>query len=260
MKTVLVTYATPSFAVYQTINTLTARRAGFDECRAFGPADLDPVFVRANANVLAAPRGAGYWLWKPWLVARELGRLGDGDVLVYADAATHFVRPITPILDLLENADGDVLVFGEGFRESQYTKRDAFVLMDCDASEYVDSPQRFASVFAVRRWADTLRFAEEYLAYALDPRILTDAANVMGLPDYPDFIAHRHDQSVFSLLTKRYGVIVPENALIVEGLDDREGAVIGHTRTHESPARIVQRLLGHGILRPEDLAAFRVGS
>jgi hypothetical protein len=80
----------------------------------------------------------------------------------------------------------------------------------------------------------------------------------MGLPDYPDFIAHRHDQSVFSLLTKRYEIDVPTNDLVVEGLEQRSNAVIAHTRTHVSPGRIVQQLLGRGILRPDDLSSFRV--
>jgi hypothetical protein len=253
VKAVLVTYATKAFESYQAINAITGRRAGFDASYRFGPEDLEPDFVRANEEVLGAPRGAGYWLWKPWLVARELGRLDDGDVLVYADAATHFVGPIEPLVALADRSEAGVLILGEGFRESQYTKRDAFILMNCDSAAYVATPQRFASVFALRRCDTTLGFIAEYLAYARDPRILTDAPNAMGLPDYPNFIAHRHDQ-----LTKRYEIDVPTNDLVVEGLEQRSNAVIAHTRTHVSPGRIVQQLLGRGILRPDDLSSFRV--
>jgi hypothetical protein len=37
-----------------------------------------------------------------------------------------------------------------------------------------------------------------------DVRAISDDANVLGKPDYPGFREHRHDQSIFSLLTKRY--------------------------------------------------------
>lgn len=267
MKAVLITYATKAFEPYQVINAITGHRAGFDTCKRFTPDDLDPDFVRAHEDTFSAQRGAGYWLWKPWLVARELEALEDGDVLFYADAAMHFIRPIEPLLALVDRREAGVLVLGEGFRESQYTKRDTFVLMDCDSAAYAGTPQRFASAFALRRCETARQFVADYLARASDPRILTDAPNVMGLPNHPDFIDHRHDQSVFSLLTKRYGIDVPHNDLIVEGLevsdlpsDARSGAVIVHTRTHVSPGRIVQQLLGRGVLRPEDLSSFLVDS
>jgi hypothetical protein len=36
--------------------------------------------------------------------------------------------------------------------------------------------------------------------------LITEMKGTVG-PDYSDFVAHRHDQSIFSLLTKRYGLV-----------------------------------------------------
>ena len=44
----------------------------------------------------------------------------------------------------------------------------------------------------------------EDLAYAQDSRIITEEDNTQGLDNYPEFIAHRHDQSVWSLMSKKY--------------------------------------------------------
>ncbi len=254
MTTVLVNYATDDFADYQAINSLTGRLFGFDDCRSYGPDDLAPDFARRNAATLAAGRGAGYWLWKPYIVARTLAELADGDLLFYADAAMHFVNPVAPLVDLLDRHALDLLILGESFAEAQYTKRDAFVLMRADTPQFVGTPQRFASCFMLRKtaWADD--FAARYLAFAEDDRILTDRANTCGLPDYSDFIAHRHDQSIFSLLSKQADVPVVAADMIAGGLPDRATQIINHTRAHLAPKDIVKRLLVQGVLSVSDLA------
>ena len=253
MRTVLVNYATRPYAGYQRINTLTGRLSGFDECRSCGPSDIDAEFARQNAEILAAARGAGYWLWKPYVVARTLQRLDDGDLLFYADVATHFVSTIEPVVTEMERRNIDVLVLGEGFVEAQFTKRDALVLMNADAADYVQSPQRFASCFAMRNTPRSRRFAGEFLDYACDARVLTDLPNQCGLSDYPEFVAHRHDQSIFSLLTKKAGIEYVSSGLVVEGLADRRGQIINHTRAHYSPGQIAAHLLAIGVLSPQDM-------
>ena len=51
-------------------------------------------------------------------------------------------------------------------------------------------------------------FFAEWLRHAQDERNLTDAPNQCGLPNYPGFVEHRHDQSILSLLGRREGVAV----------------------------------------------------
>jgi hypothetical protein len=52
----------------------------------------------------------------------------------------------------------------------------------------------------------TEKFLEDYLNYCRDKRIITDEPNSMGLPNYDIFRDNRHDQTVFSLLIKKYGL------------------------------------------------------
>lgn len=257
MTVYLVTYATPAFEPYQALSTLTARKAGFDQVQALGPGDLDPRFVEAHRDTLVSSRGAGYWLWKPYVVARVLDELDDGDLLWYADAALHFVSSIEPVHELMDARGLDVLLFGEGFRESMYTKRDAFVLMDCNAPRYWASPQRFASAFVLRRSSLSRELAARFLAFAEDPRILTDRPSEHG-PDAPDFVAHRHDQSILSLLTKRFDIEVPPNRFLAEWPGSGPGTVLCHTRTHVPPGQVLARLLATGVLRASDLEEIRL--
>lgn len=253
MKKVLISYADSPFAPYQTINLLTGERFGFDECHAYGPRDIDADFAHRHAATLRQRRGAGLWLWKPYILVAALAKLSYGDILFYADAATHFVNPIDPMLAALDRYELDLLILGEGFSEAEYTKRDAFVIMDADTPSIVGSPQRFASCFMLRKSPWTETFLQRYLSYSEEERILTDQDNRCGLPNYPGFITHRHDQSVFSLLSKLDSVPVVVGDMIVEGLPDRSHQIINHTRNHLTPAAIVRHLLIQGILSPADL-------
>ncbi len=253
MKKLLISYADTAFSPYQAINLMTGLRFGFDDCHAYGPQDIDVDFAQRHAATLRQKRGAGYWLWKPYILAAAMAKLSHGDFLFYADAAMHFVNPIDPMVAALEQHKLDLLILGEGFAEAVYTKRDAFVLMDADTPSIVGSPQRFASCFMLRKspWSES--FLQRYLSYCEDERILTDQDNLCGLPNYPGFVAHRHDQSVFSLLSKLDSVPVVVGDLIVEGLSDRGRQIINHTRSHFTPAEIVRYLLIEGILKPADL-------
>jgi hypothetical protein len=253
MRVVLVNYATPGFAPYQAINCLTGLRCGFDRFVRYGPENIDADFSRRNAATLGIARGAGCWLWKPYCVARALAELAPGDLLFYADAAMHFVNPIDPILELQSRHDLDLLILGEGFVEARYTKRDAFVLMEADRTRWAGSAQRFASAFMLRKSAWTDGFVARYLGYAEDARILTDSPNACGLPNYPGFVAHRHDQSIFSLLSKREQVPVVASGLIAEGLPQGGGHIIHHTRSRHSPRKIIKQLLIEGVISVESL-------
>jgi len=64
-----------------------AKKCGvFDSITRYTPGMLDPDFAERYAPVLAQPRGGGYWIWKPQIIRQKLDEVGDGDVVVYADA------------------------------------------------------------------------------------------------------------------------------------------------------------------------------
>ena len=103
------------------------------------------------------------------------------------------------------------MVFELPFLEKQYTKRDAFVLMECDSERYSNSNQILASFSLWKKSDFTLKFVNDWLQYAQNERIITDIKNDCGFPDFDEFIDHRHDQSIFSLLSKKYDLKVYRN-------------------------------------------------
>lgn len=209
-RKILLTYghncceASKEFAVNEAIDT-----AKVDYAEALDLSALSLPFQISHSNVLRRRKGAGYWLWKPYIILKTmLTKMNDGDMLIYQDAGSHFVSDAGPLFKLCMAAKHNILSFHLSYQESQYSKRDAFVLMGMDEPRVYQKgqTQRMANLIVLMKTCKTIQFMMEYLAYTSDARITTDDKNVMGLPNLPNFKANRHDQTVFSLLSKKWGI------------------------------------------------------
>ena len=148
------------------------------------------------------------YLWKPYFLNKAYRELKDGDYLIYTDAGSIFINKIQYLIDCMEREKLDMMVFSlqKEMLERKYTKRDAFVLMGCDNKAFTDTPQSIGGYVVLKKSAFVEKFIAEDLQYAQDERMITEQANTQGLENYPDFVAHRHDQSIWSLMSKKYHI------------------------------------------------------
>jgi len=227
-----INYAAGCYLASQRACSASALQNGFDRAIAYGPPDIEAAFLDANRFTFSQPRGAGYWLWKPYLILRTLVTLDPGDWLMYTDSGMSFVRDPWPFILPHEPMMGErgILAMGRTELNSEYTKRDAFVLMGLDEPRYRDVSQICASMMVCRNTPFARNFIEEWLAYARDPRILTDLPNTQGLPNYPGFRDHRHDQSILSLLCIKHDIAVSRG---VTQWDEPEDPCVIHHRNRE---------------------------
>lgn len=156
-------------------------------------------FYKKNRKILDQPRGAGYWLWKPYIILEALRNLSDDDILVYHDSGAEIIGNIKPLTDLVN--EKKILLFrSHGYTNSGWTKRDCFYFMDCDLPKYYDGPQVWAGFIVLKKTSDNIRLVSNWLEFASNKHILTDDKNISGLENLPDFQDHRHDQAILSLL------------------------------------------------------------
>lgn len=197
-------------------------KGGFDKSVPYGLSDIDSQFIQDNSYIFSQSRGAGYWLWKPYLILKHLREMQNSDWLMYTDSGMYFQKsPWDYILSNESNiGEKGIVTFGLCETNKKYCKRDAFVLMDLDTSDFTDSLQRTASVFVCKKTEFSINFVEEWLKYGCDPRIITDLPNSKGLPNYSDFADHRHDQSIMSLLCKKYDTLVLDDLTQWSGKPD----------------------------------------
>lgn len=205
---IAINYANEGFQKAQKLNLKTALNWGADKTIGYTPKDMDTEFAEKNKDILSAKKGNGYYLWKPYFLNKAYKELRDGDYLIYTDAGSIYVNRIQYLIDCMEQEQVDLMTFSleNDKLERRYTKRDALVLMGCDTSEYTDTPQSIGGYVVLKKSPFVEKFLAEDLAYAQDRRIITEEDNTQGLENYPDFVVHRHDQSVWSLMVKKYGL------------------------------------------------------
>lgn len=201
-------YADKRFRRAQHLNSKTARQWGADRVIEYTAKDIDPAFREKNKEILNNPRGGGYYLWKPYVFYRGYQELGEGDYLVYTDAGSIYVDKIQKLIDCMKQENVNLMLFSlqNEMLERNYTKRDAFILTGCDEEQYANTPQSIGGYMVCKKSPEVEAFFQEVLFYAQDIRIISDRPNTMGKENYPDFVDHRHDQSVISLISKKRGI------------------------------------------------------
>lgn len=239
MEIILINYSHNGFRNSQKQNTKTGLIHGANRVINYGFNDLDPKFIEKNANILLNDKGAGYWLWKPYIILETLKKSNDNDVIFYSDSGVEFINSIHPLVDLCIQKTEGVLVFHmEPIPENKevlQTKKDTFILMECDTPFYQDSWGRLSSFSLWKKNSFSIKIANEWLEYAQNPQIITDLPSQYGEED-SRFIAHRHDQSILSLLTKKYNITsYPDPSQWGNGYRNEVSyeQIINHTRNRQ---------------------------
>ena len=209
----LVNFADKNFRKKQKWNTFSGKFFGkFDKVFEFNKEDIDKRILELNKeNLKYEEKGAGNYFWKPHIILKALKELKDGDFLMYSDSGAVFIKSVVPMVRHMQSKNKNILCYKLPFIEKQWTKRDAFLLMDSDSLLYTDSPQIMATFLLVKKNKESLNFIKRWQDYSSDSRVLSDDVNVMGKDNYPEFIEHRHDQSILSLLCKK------EKNILIEG-------------------------------------------
>jgi hypothetical protein len=171
----------------------------FDEVIVYEPSML------MEYNRSFEDRGAGYWWWKALIQSIELNKLEKNDILLYLDAGfyinKHANKEFYKYVEII-NENAGLLSFETGCLEKHYTKRDVFKLLNCDTTEYANSYQIGSGMVMYRKNKLSIDFVEYYKNISFVEHAINNAPSFNE--DYPGFIEHKNDQSVFGLLIKKH--------------------------------------------------------
>jgi hypothetical protein len=153
-------------------------------------------------------RGYGYWIWKPFIICEYLKKIPENDVLVYADIGCEFSSAGGKIFSdyLLHLRKNDFLVFStyNGQSESVWTKKELIDLFDLSQNRLMEE-QVAATFFLLKNNVRTRKIMHEWLNIAESENFIY-INDVCSKSKNPEFIEHRHDQSIFSMLMKKYNI------------------------------------------------------
>ena len=176
-------------------------------CAQYRPSDLPAEFKNSNQRVLKVKRGAGLWLWKPYIILDTLSKLSAGDAVIYCDSGAIVRKDLNPLVDTCRNQTEGILGFdvADGCLERQWTKRSAFVMTGCDTAQYWDSNQIRTGTIVAVKCKESDAFLKNWMKWISNYALSSDAFIPTEKDEFDDFDGHRHDQSLFSLLYKKHG-------------------------------------------------------
>lgn len=203
---VAINYSDEKFKSSQKYNTKTAYKKGHvDKVIEYSPKDIDKEFFEKYYDILSCPRGGGYWLWKPYLVLKTLKQLNEQDFLFYCDSGAIYVNDLKFLIKDMDISNSDIMLFELPLIEKQWTKKELFNIVGCDYEKYANTNQILATYFLIRKTKKSVKFFEKYLYYSCKKDVLNDKLD--RKIQCKEFIDHRHDQSLLSLLAKKEGII-----------------------------------------------------
>ena len=213
-----ITYGTHNFRVAKSHLVSLAKISGFfDEVHSCDHKSLPRDFKKHYNEILQQERGAGYWIWKHQIISELLDEIHDGDVVVYCDAGSslnYFAKDrFYEYINMLNDSQfGNFRIECEPMhKEYKWTTRQLFKYFNIDpGSNNYESTQLEATQMIFKKSEHTKNLFNEYRnVLDSDKMLITDAYNSANQHD--GFIENRHDQSIFSLLTKTLGGVVVEN-------------------------------------------------
>ena len=169
-------------------------------------------------KIFAAPRGGGYWIWKPFVILEQLRKMDENDVLIYTDAGCtvpvgndgkkqQTKEKLQEYISVVNQSEKGVLAFKNPHIDHVWTTGDIFRYFKTFDDPKVYNTRQFSGgrLHVIRKCNHSMKLYERWWEIThTKPNFYTD--NPSSTQNFPRFVENRHDQSVFSILCKVHGV------------------------------------------------------
>lgn len=200
----LVSYADSADIFFQNRNAMhqSAINKGFDFIFNYRRDLLDPDFVTEYEDVFANKRGAGYWIWKPWIILNTLEQIPENAILVYGDSNTLFKRPIDDLIAVAQKHD-IILLQHPNLSREQEAQLTTLEKLNCNTNECRKGRNVVACFMVLRNTATTRQFIAEWLANCKNREIF-----LRDDRESPELKEHLYDQPILGIMAYHYRDIV----------------------------------------------------
>jgi hypothetical protein len=196
-----ITFATENFQKHSKFRKYCALNlGGFDTFRQFSEKDIDSNFSFKHKDIWNL-RGFGYWLWKPYIILKALKNIPDGDFVFYSDAGSFFTKNALPIYNIMRDLNIHHGAFASPLIEINWTKSELFNFQGGRFSQFKFKNQAVGSFHPIINSKKSRDFYTELLSLCEFHELINDSVG----KQFSEFIDHRHDQSLFSLLYHETG-------------------------------------------------------
>lgn len=150
-------------------------------------------------------RGYGYYIWKSYIIKKTMEKMKDNDILLHLDAGCEIdIREKEDMIKYLELIKTNYIIGTDLCNEKDWTKMDLILKLDMLDDKYLNSHQRQGGANLFLICDKTRNLVNEWYELGCDYHNIDDSPSIV--PNIVTFREHRHDQSIFSLLTKKYNL------------------------------------------------------
>lgn len=201
-RVTLVSYAAGDEIYFRNQNALqeSAINKGIDVVINYRQEYVDPAFIHKHADVFQHKIGAGYWLWKPWMILHTMQQMQDNEILIYSDVNYVFVRPITDLLTVMQNHDILIVEHPSRTRE-QESLQAALDGMGCSSDSCRKGLNTLSGFMLLKNNATTRAFIQEWLLACEVREYLIPGP---GKDPNSALLDHKPDQSTLGLLAYKH--------------------------------------------------------
>ena len=218
----------------------------YENIRVFGFEDLNEnrkkqieSFFKINQKRLF-----GYACWKADIISSFMKQIPENSILQYSDIGCHFnkdgLNRLKEYITLCEK--NNLLTFQykipdfdninnfkfQIYREYQYTKNDLFKYFNInDSSEIFNSEQLWSGTIFFKKNNFSKDVIDEWSKISFENNLIDDSES--NSQNNNNFIEHRHDQSIFSIICKKKNILTL-SASECEWAEDNKGRTWEHLK------------------------------
>lgn len=181
----------------------------FDHIIGYTENDFDKDFCDKHYEFIKRydTRGYGFWIWKHYVVYKTLKMMNENDILVYTDGGCKLnvngKNRLLEYFDIVEKSPHGILSFQMEHLEKRWTKMDLAVHLQCTEPKYLETGQLVGGILIMKKCDNVMEIFRLATELADNHHWIDDSMST--IPNAQGFYVHRHDQSILSLLRKKYG-------------------------------------------------------
>lgn len=200
-ETFAFSYATEKYLAMGKALGIKCIESNFSQFKLYKPQDLDSSFCIKNSDTLSFTRGAGYWIWKPYLLLKAADETKPGTILFYSDTGVLPRKDVRYFTNLIN--DDKIHVWAQD-KASIIQWVDFKVLSALKfPPEFHSNPMIFGGMLLSKNSTNLRNFAKVWLELCEQPQLLRpDTLN--GYEKSQETIWHRYDQSILSVIVATY--------------------------------------------------------
>ena len=185
----------------------------FDEVKLYTDEDLKndlEFWTKHKDFIINNKRGYGYWLWKPYIIKKTMAQMKEGDILLYLDCGCELNELKKQNLNHFFNyVKTDYIIGTLAGLEKEWNKMDLLKYLNMENNYSLNINQRQAGTNMFLVCEKVINLVNEWYHIACIYNLIDDSKSVSK--NFDCFKEHRHDQSIFSLLTKKYNIYSNKN-------------------------------------------------